>query len=474
MRGWLSHNFDYRPFLILLALGGFVRLAAVVMYFPAWMQSNDEIRFSRVSPTGIFSDYWMPAGYAFFARGMRAIFSELWVTIAVQHVVGLSIGVILFLAMRRLGARPWLACIPAGVAFLSGDQIWIEHQVVAEAFMTACLVAGLACSIRGLVPTVDLRWLVAGSVFLIYAGLSRNVAFVALPVVVLAVAFWVRGGYAVRVRALAAVVVPALAVLGLYLAAFEISGGHYLGISDMSGWDLYARVAPIADCSRFTPPEGTRRLCEDTPLSEREGSLGYSWDPNSRGRQVVALEPGTSALVGGFAREVIIHEPLSYLKLVATDAARYVDPSIGGNRPFSGLSQDVQSFGLIEPSVREIIEREMSRGYSGTQVHVIGQGVLRTYQDLFRVDGFLVAALVVLSLIGMWVASGRVRLGIFMFGATALLLYLVPVATLSYEVRYGIPPLPLIVLSGTLGLAALVARRNPSVVFAGGQDATEA
>jgi hypothetical protein len=70
---------------------------------------------------------------------------------------------------------------------------------------------------------------------------------------------------------------------------------------------------------------------------------------------------------------VIVHEPLSYLKLVATDAARYIDPSIGGERPFSGIPHEVQSFGLIDPVTREFIESEMSRGYSGTHVHVIGR-----------------------------------------------------------------------------------------------------
>jgi hypothetical protein len=458
--GWLSRSFGYRPFLVLLALGVLVRVATIVMYFPAWMQSNDEVRFARLG-TGIFSDYWMPAGYAVFARGMRAVTSELWVTIAVQHIVGLSIGVSLYLAVRRLGVKPWIACIPAAVAFLSGDQVWIEHQVVAETFMTAFLAGGLACAIRGLVPKLDIRWLAAGSALVTYAGLSRNVGLVAVPVLVLCTALWVRGARALRARALAAAIVPAIAVFGLYVAVFEVSNGQYLGISDMSGWNLYSRVAPIADCSKFTPPPGTRRLCENTPVSEREGSLGYSWDLNSRGRKVVGLEPGTSALVGSFAREAIIHEPLSYLKLVATDAARYIDPSIGGERAFSGIPHEIQSFGLVDPVTREFIEGEMSRGYSGTHVHIIGRGVLRTYQDLFRISGLLVAALLILTLIGMWAARGAVRLGVFLFGATGLFLYLVPVAVLSYEYRYGIPPLYFITASGVLGLVALMERQIP-------------
>jgi hypothetical protein len=391
------------------------------------------------------------------------------VTIAIQHVVGLVVDVVVFLAMRRLGAKPWLACIPTAVALLSGDYVWFEHQVVAEPFMTAFLVTGLACSLRGLVPRVDLRWLSAGSALLMYAGLCRNLGMVALPVVILGVAFWVRGGYAARFRALAAAIVPALVVFGLYFAAFEISGGQYLGFNDMSGWDLYSRVAPIADCSRFTPPEGTRRLCEDTLAAEREGSLGYSWNEESQGRKVVKFGPQTSGLVGSFAEQVILHEPLSYLKLVGIEATRYVDPAIGGNRLGSGLTHDIQSFGLYDPATREFMEGEMSHGYGGVEVNAgrTEREILGAYQNLFRVSGLLIAVLAIFTVIGMFVACGAVRLGVFLFGATAFLLYLVPVVTLSYEVRYGIPPVILVTISGTLGFAALISRRYPSAFFFG-------
>jgi hypothetical protein len=50
-------------------------------------------------------------------------------------------------------------------------------------------------------------------------------------VVVLAIAFCVREGSGIRTRAFGAAILPALAVFGLYYAAFAISGGQYLGIN---------------------------------------------------------------------------------------------------------------------------------------------------------------------------------------------------------------------------------------------------
>jgi hypothetical protein len=465
VRDWAKRELGYPPFLVLLGLGVFVRIATMAMYFPAWMQSADSLRFARLITPGMFEDIWMPAGYVLFARAIRDVFPELWVSIAAQHVIGLLVGVVLYLAMRRLGAKPWLACIPAAVAFLSGDHIWLEHQIMSDSFMTALVAGGLACAVRGLVPNVDLRWLGLSSALLMGAALSRNVALAALPVLVLCVAFWVRGTPAARARALLAAIVPALVVLGAYVAAFEFSHGGYLGIANMSGWNLYARVAPFADCTKFTPPPSTRRLCESTPPALRDGSLGYQWDANTIGRREFLIDPSTSPTMGDFAEQVILHQPGSYLRAVATDAARYIDPSIGPERPYSGQTREILSFGLIDPVTQKFIVDGMAKGYTGTSVHILGRQILTTYQNLFRVDGLLLAVLFILTVVGMIVARGPVRLGVFLFGLTGLAMYFVPVATLSYDFRYGIPPETFIVVSGTLGIAALFARRYPTGLF---------
>lgn len=456
---------------MLLGLGVFVRVAVMAMYFPAWMQSVDSVRFARIEPTQIFSDPWMPAGYALFARTLREVVPMLWFSIAVQHLIGLSVGVVLYLAMRRLGAKPWLACVPAAVAFLSGDHVWLEHQIMSDSFMLAFIAAGLACAVRGLVPEVDLRWLGLASALLTGAALSRNVALAVLPILVLCVAFWARGTLAVRARALLAAVLPALVIFGVYVAAFELNHGQYLGLANMSGWNLYARVAPFADCSKFTPPPGTRRLCESTPPAQREGSLGYQWDPNTIGRREFLIGPPTSPTVGRFAWQVILHQPGSYLQAVATDVARYVDPSVGPERPFSGQPRELLSFGLEDPTTQKFLVDTMAKGYTGTSVHIHGRQILTSYQNLFRVGGLALAALVVFTLVGMVVARGPVRLGVFLFGLTGLALYIGPAMTLSYDFRYGIPPETFIVVSGTLGAAAVLARRYPTGLFGAGAEA---
>ena len=96
----------------------------------------------------------------------------------------------------------------------------------------------------------------------------------------------------------------------------------------------------------------------------------------------------------------------------------------------------------------------MSRSYKGTNVHLHWQSLLAFYQNLSRPSGMILAVLPILTVTGLVKARGPIRLGIALFGLSAFGLYLIPVMTLSYMFRYGIPPETFIVASGVLGAAS--------------------
>jgi hypothetical protein len=142
------------------------------------------------------------------------------------------------------------------------------------------------------------------------------------------------------------------------------------------------------------------------------------------------------------------------LRAVVTDLAKYVDPSINP-RPYSGQPPEILSFGWRDMTVEQAVVLAMSRGYRGTAVHLHGQGILRFYQNVFRVNGLSIFVFALLTVLGMVKARGSQRLGVFLFGLSAFALYLLPVLTLSYDYRYGIPPGTFVVVSGVLGAASV-------------------
>src|SRR5207249_540221 len=127
---------------------------------------------------------------------------------------------------------------------------------------------------------------------------------------------------------------------------------------------------------------------------------------------------------------------------------------IAPHRAYGGQTREILSFGWRDTAIEDRLVRTMSRSYKGTQVHLHGQYILAFYQNLSRPSGLTLVALFLLSLMGLVKATGPIRLGIVLFSLSAFGLYLIPVMTLSYTFRYGIPPETFIVASGVLGAAS--------------------
>ncbi len=247
----------------------------MALYHPAIMTLVDSPRFARVDPDRhvrrLLHAGRLPDG---FLQVLHAISDQVWFSIAIQHLGGIAAGLIVFLAMRRLGLRPAIACVPTACVLLAGDHLYLEHVFMADWLLLALAIAGLAAGVRGLVPAIDHRWLAGGRCA---AGRRRahpqrrhrpargarshgRRACAAAPL-------------RDRLLAAGAALAGAAAILAVYFGAFALSDGRYAGLTDFAGWNLYSRVAPFADCSRFDPPEGTEVLCEDVPPAERPGPV---------------------------------------------------------------------------------------------------------------------------------------------------------------------------------------------------------
>lgn len=449
-----------RALLVVLGLGLLVRAVLMYMWFPSAEQWIDGPRFMRIG-MGTFEDYWMPAGYPGFLAAIRLFSDELGVTIALQHLVGLGASAALFFAVRRSGGPVWIAVIPTAFAALSGDTLYLEHIVMSDFLLFAFACVGLAAGLRGLVPRIDLRWLAAGAVLLACAGLARTPGVV-LPACLAVAAFVAGDGLRERLRA-AAVVAGAAAVLLLGYAGIANVGGSYDGLTEMSGWNLYSRVAPFADCGEFDAPAETRFLCEKRPPEQRPGPFGYVWDPNALARQRFELGPESAQKLGKFARKAILAQPGDYASAVGSDLLRYLDAGAVKPNPigWSGQGRDLIWFGYRDEATENGLEVEYAKRYDGTVVHLRGQRVLSTYHNLTRPGGLLLLAALVLGVLGAFRSpTPGLRLGALLFTLSALALFVLPTLTLSWDYRYGIPPTMLAITGGAIGAAGLLARRR--------------
>jgi hypothetical protein len=435
-----------------------LRVYAVISYWPAAIlpTTHDGAAYVRSASQRLSLNTQDPLGYPVFLRFLHTLSDQLAFTIGVQHALGLAAGALFFLTVRRAGGPPWLGLVPAAVVLFNADGLFLEHALLTESLFTFLLAGALYVAVRTQEGPGPPLIVLAG----VLAALPLTLRTVGLPLVMvmlagLAITWWRAGLPWLRNTALATG--GALLVIGAYAALWHHSTGRWGLSPDGSGWSLYARAAAFADCREFTPPKGTAFLCETTPPSERPGGLYYGY----HGGPAVARYGGPArgdALLARFARAAIVNQPLDYLDAVWIDVLHYVEADAGPVRELGYPGAPAVEFpsGVPPPDPESVRE---ARAYYAPFRPTGGEPAhdLHRYQQVFRVSGGLLLALLIVGVIGVVAATGRVRWTIALLLAVGLELVLVP-ASVHTEWRFTVPADGPIAAAAALGGWAAVRR----------------
>jgi hypothetical protein len=446
-----------------------LRVYLVLIYRPVAAGFNDTIEYLTTSHDHLFRDPFRPAGYPLFLRIVRYAMPELSAVVAIQHLLGLATAALIYLVMRRVTERRWLPAFPAALVALSGDQLLLEHSILTESLYTFLATAGVCGLLYAVVDGRRMLPLLAVSGFAL--GVATTVRPVGIPLVMFAgvwLVFAIGGARRERLLRTAVAVVPALGVIVFYIVAQGSLTGTW-GVSPASGWALYTRVAPIADCHDFDPPRGSDVLCESRP----------SFAPGGQGRP----GPGFYQFVGGpaiahfgnpfntglrgsgtmgrFARAAVLHQPLDYGREVGRDMLRYIDPTTGFDRAYAGAGADELDLARRTPGIERLTVEVAERVGFDAQPIEIRQGIfaLQDLQHWLRVQGLSLIALLALALCAAILGRGQIRAASLLLGGAALLQAAVPVATISWGFRYGVPAVGQLAAAAALGVYVLVQRQ---------------
>ena len=381
-------------------------------------------------------------------------------TIGVQHLLGLVTGLILAATAHRAGVRsPWHLVAGAAV-FFGGDFLYLEHLVMTESIMLFLIAGGVYATVEAFGEAHPSAWLAVASGLLAAAALVRWNAS-ALILGPLAVGVLRAAPASRRVTHLLAATAPFVVAVVVYGLA-STAAGTYSGIDDMRGWHLYGRVAPFLDCQQTTADDRLPGLCEGTPPGARPGPFFYTWDPTSPARSLWGLDPARSDDLFAPGVDTVLHEPVAYARAVGRDLVRLVDPSLP-MPGYSGQPPSIHDFRYRDEAVEATVEHWLDQRYEGTRV-VIRPGieVLYLYQQVTRIPGGFVLAGLVVSIAGLVVAPGRRRaaLGILLYSALAL--YVLPIMTVSWDYRYGLPGTAILWCAATVAVAGIAERWRAS------------
>jgi hypothetical protein len=463
---------------VLLGAGLLLRVYFLLVWSPAITGYSDSgIYFDGAvgSLSRLWSDPIRVVGYSMFLRLLHGIAPHLILVIIVQHILGLCTALLFFLAVRRCGGPRGLGLAPAAIVALGGDQLFLEHAALSDALFIFLVGAMLYCAVRASLGAAS--WAaVAG----LCAGLGvwdREAGLAMIVVIALWLAFSA-GRPTRRTLMLGAVsLMVSLATVGAY-AGWRHAASDMPGVlTSNSAWNLYGRVAPWADCTQFTPPRGTRALCETTPVSRRRypttasrglrSSEYYIFGPESPAYRLfgpaffVSRRPHAMRLLRSWSEAAILGQPLDYLHAVWLDTIRLFDPNHPSYGDFSASQMITFMLGGFPPNSGKnaLVEFWQQRLYPhDPSPHRGDVAPLKEWERITRVDGVWMGLLLALCLSGPWLLSGRARSGMMLFAGSALALLFSPIIVKGYDYRFVVPAFAPLLAAGAFTAWGLVVR----------------
>jgi hypothetical protein len=453
--------------LLLLGAGLALRVVVSVAYDPALLRP-DSVAYLRVA--GEPPEPWRfhPIGYPLFLRLLPFEWTIAVVPVA-QHLLGMAIAVLLYAVLLRLGVRLWLAALGVAPFLLDAYELNIEQYVLSETLFHALLVG--ACAVLLWRRPLSMRAAALAGLLMSAAALTRTIGVVAIPPALVAAPF-LAGGLPSRARLLRSVVMVAVFAAPLlgYAAWFAAVEGTFT-LTTHGGRFLYGRVAPFADCTKFSVPESERALCPTEPPGERPGANDILWGRTSPVERLEVPEGVRRfAVAGDFAKRVIRNQPLDYLEAVGSDFVRVFGPVRAHERDDVPLSRWKFQRAYRDPGDPDWSEQRSSDLRNVYDVKRAEPGLARflaSYQRFGYAWGPLLAAallLVLAAVAGVGRAAGSgLRAATFLLAGTGVVLALGSTAVTIFSWRYQLPLVVLLPPAGALAITALFIGRKSDV-----------
>jgi hypothetical protein len=455
-----------RLFALALAAGAVLRLLAVLGYPGALWFAGDSYVYLG-SALRLRPDLSKATGYSLFLKVLEP-FHSLTLVVVIQHLMGLAVGVLIYVLLRRARVPKLWASLATLPVLLNGFEIQLEHMIMADLLFLFVLVVAVTLLLwhrRPSWPAVLIAGLLAGYAITVWPG------GLAMPVVFFIFLIARRVGW----RSLAAIVAgSAIPVVG-YAIWFHSRTGTY-GLSQSEGFYLYGRTSSFAECSKINPPANERVLCLSTPPAERQPPGSLVWHV----KQVHQVPGGPVSVTGNkllrdFAIRAVEAQPLSYAHAIVNGLVLAIEPQ---RHPYPSKGTVAYYYFHLKPQkvpnhswIPHATAPQDIRAYGHVSISRVVEPfafVIAAYGRVFYLYGPLFGLILVLGLgavvrvrrhPGRGLRLERRRDGLSMLPwVSAVVLLIFPIATADFDYRYLLPVVPFACLAAGLAFAAPASR----------------
>jgi len=444
-----------RQWLFGVALAAAVVLRVLVMlaFRPVMWFGGDSASYLATG-LRLIPDPSRVGGYGLFLWLLRPLHS-LALVAAVQHLMGLATGVLVYLLARRHRLPAWAATLAAVPVLFDAYQLQLEADIVPDGPFGLMVVIALCLVLwspgeRRPARSTAAAFVLGVSVLLWPVGLAL--------LAVLLVALVIRRAGLVPVAA--ALLAGALPVVA-YAAWFGLHE-HEFTLTRSDGVYLWSRTMSFADCAVIRPPLDERFLCP--PPGPRIAASLYIWD----GSSPLLRRPGgrftaqANSLALDFALRAIGAQPGGYVTAVGHDVAlsffwdRPVHPDAGivDRYQFADAATAWVPASLRTPGGGTVAGDQAAYDAgppAPTRAVQPFASWLVSYQRYAYLPGTLLGVILLAAVAGMaW--RRRVR-GPGLAWAFAAAILLVPPMIADFDLRYLVPAVPAACLAAALAFA---------------------
>jgi hypothetical protein len=407
-----------------------------------------------------------PSGYSVFLR-MLEPFHSLLVVAAVQHLLGVLTGVMVYALVWRAARARWPAADWSPGVFgalvtvpvlLDAYQIQLEQLLMADELFTFLTVAGVTVVMWRPRPTW--RAAAAAGLLMAFAALTRSTGLPLLIVLVVCLLVRLIQGRGLRIglRTGWRPVVAAMVVFAIPMVAygFWFQAAHKTyALTRTDQIFLYGRTLDFADCKVMKPRPEVAALCRDGLPKGPQAAVAWEalWGPTSAFRKIPGGIGGVKAneLAGEFAWLAIEKQPGAYLKVIARDTFRAFE---WDRAPYPNRATMVGYRFPSRPVPLAPVDAEADLRYGGVsatpKVVEPWAGWMRDYQRWFFLRGTMLGVILLIGLVGIvrqWRQWGGQALLPWLM---SLALLVIPAGTADFDYRYVLPAVPFAVLAASL------------------------
>ncbi|MFI7127096.1 hypothetical protein ACIBQ1_15480 [Nonomuraea sp. NPDC050153] len=438
---------DHGLFGCVLVLAAALRVLVMLGYDTARLYWYDSFTYLdtavHVRPQGAFH----PAGYSWFLWALRP-FRSVELVVGVQHAMGLAVGVLIYLLLRRRSVPGWGAALAAAPVLFDPAFVRLEHAVLSDTQVIFLVMAALLALMWR--REVSTRAAALAGVLLALAGLTRTAT---VPLLGLAALYLLLRR--VPWRACLALVVAGALPLAAYAGWYAQHHGRF-ALSGSDGVALWARTMTFADCSIIEPPPDQAALCPNGTVLDAASE--YVWDPRASLNRLPGDRFAHNDLARAFALRAIAAQPLDYLREVVRDTSlaftwepvahpRRMSPTTAFQRGFWPLPSGQP---LVD-QVRNAYDPDI-RGMRSVEPFA---SVLAAYPYPWFLHGTLFGLLLLAGGAGAVLRPRPAPLP----WSFAMFLLVAPVAALDFDHRYVLPAIPVACVAAALAVRGLTPGR---------------